>query len=156
MKKLTCIIAVLALLAVIAALAFLSCNKRSIAPRPTLGIDSNQILIQAARTFMAQQPSSAGHDTTRPYPPGSLHRWPLWAQARVQTFGFGKGVVVPVNIQEPLSIRVGAAQVPLSASQITWLLVYQDSAGRWHPEVITRLPDDTAAGPFHGKVRVED
>jgi hypothetical protein len=157
MKKLTCIIAILALLAVIAALTLFSCDKRSVAPRSNVAVDSNQVLIQAARTFMAQhEPTAPPMIDSLPYARTSLHKTPVWNQALVQTFSFGKGVVVPLNIQEPLSVRVGPNQVHMSASQITWLLLYQDHAGEWHPEVITRLPNDTAAGPFRGKVRVED
>ena len=157
MKKLTYIIAVLASLAVTAALTLFSCDKRSVAPKPANNIDSNQILIQAARTFMTlHQPTAPPMTDSLPYAPTSLHKTPVWDQARVQTFSFGMAVVIPVHIQEPLSVRVGPHQVPMSASRITWLLLYQDHTGEWHPEVITRLPNDTAAGPFRGKVRVED
>jgi len=156
MKKLTCIIAVLALLAAIAALVF-SCNKTATPTNPGPILDSNQVLIQAARTFMEQhEPAAPPITDSLPYTRTSLHKTPRWNEAQVQDFHFGQGVVVPLAIAEPLSIRVGPNQVPLSASRITWLLLYKDGTGQWHPEVITRLPDDTATGPFRGKVRVED
>ena len=42
------------------------------------------------------------------------------------------------------------------ASRITWLLIYKAPTGQWRPEVVTRIPSDTAAGAFQGEIRVED
>lgn len=119
--------------------------------------DSTQEFINAARSFMERhEPITAPVTDSFIYARTSLHKTPRWGHARIQYFSFGRGVVVPVNIAEPLGIKVGRHQVPVSASSITWLLLYQDSAKLWHPEVITRLPNDTRDGPFRGKVRVED
>ena len=154
MKKLTCIFVVLALLVVIALLAFYSCNKAPVSVPVT---DPDQQLINAARSFMQQnEPTAPPMTDSLPYTPTGLHKTPRWGLARIQYFSFGRAVVVPITIAEPIGIKVGPNQVPVSASSITWLLLYQDAAKQWHPEVITRLPNDTADGPFRGIVRVED
>jgi hypothetical protein len=152
MKKLT-------LAGLIALLSLTCCNRRYSGHyhKPVPIIDSTQEFINAARSFMEQHETTAPPVTDSPtYTRTSLHKTPRWGLARIQYFSFGRGVVVPVNIAEPLGIKVGPHQVPVSASSITWLLLYQDSAKLWHPEVITRLPNDTTNGPFRGKVRVED
>ena len=152
MKKLT-------LAGLIALLSLTCCNRRYSGHyhKPVPITDSTQEFINAARSFMEQ------HETTAPqvtdsltYTRTSLHKTPRWELARIQYFSFGRGVVVPVNIGEPLGIKVGPHHFLVSVSSITWLLLYQDSAKQWHPEVITRLPNDTADGPFRGRVRVED
>ena len=138
----------------------LSCRKQSSSGPANAGVtaDSNQVLLQQASSYFAAQkfplnPSAPGD--TLPFSRASLHKTPLWAQARVQSFSFGKGIVVPVNVQEPLSIRVGAGQTVLTASQITWLFMYQDKTQQWHIEVVTRIPGDSTTG-YRAKVRVED
>lgn len=152
MKKLT-------YAAMLSLLLFTYCSKQRSGhfQKPAPITDSTQAFIDAAHAFMdLHEPSAPPMTDSLRYTRTSLHKKPIWSQARIQYFSFGRGVVVPLTIAEPLTIRVGAAQVPLSASRITWLLLYQDTAGRWRPEVITRLPNDTTAGPFRGKVRVED
>jgi hypothetical protein len=151
MKKLT-------LAALIALLTFTFCNKQYSGHYHNLRTsDSTQALIDSAHAFMNQhEPSAPPMLDSQPYARTSLHKTPIWAQARVQPFSFGRGVIVPLTIAEPLTIRVGASQVPVNASQITWLLIYKDPTGQWRPEVVTRIPSDTAAGAFQGEIRVED
>lgn len=151
MKKLT-------LAALIALLTFTFCNKQySGHYQNHRTADSTQALIDSAHAFMNQhEPSAPPMLDSQPYARTSLHKTPIWSQARVQPFSFGRGVVVPLTIAEPLTIRVGAAQVPMTASRITWLLIYKDPTGQWRPEVVTRIPSDTATGAFQGEIRVED
>jgi len=152
MKKLT-------LAGLIALLSLTCCNRRYSGHyhKPVPVTDSTQEFINAARSFMEQHETAAPPVTdSLTYTRTSLHKTSRWGLARIQYFSFGRGVVVPVNIAEPLGIKVGPHHVPVSVSSITWLLLYQDSAKLWHPEVITRLPNDITDGPFRGKVRVED
>jgi hypothetical protein len=166
----------------------ISCHQETLnQPGQPREADSPQALIQQARAFFDQQhyptapTTSAANPTANPAQPAdtlpfsrtTLHKTPLWDQAQIDSFSFGKGVVVPINVQEPLSIRVGAAQTTLTASQITWLFMYKNPAQQWQVEVITRIPDaapttaassvppppvpgSPAAAIFQGKVRVED
>jgi len=152
MKKLT-------LAGLIALLTLTFCNRRHSGHyhRRIPVTDSIQEFINAARSFMEQYEAAAPSAADNlMYARTSLHKTPRWGLARIQYFNFGRGVVVPVNITEPLGIKVGRHQIPVSASSITWLLLYQDSVKLWHPEVITRLPNDMTDGPFRGKIRVED
>ena len=136
-----------------------SCQKRSTHfTSLNAGADANTVFIDSARQYMIRQHytdsiSQPGDST--PMDRTSLHKIPLWSVARVQYFSFGKGVVVPLQITEPLSIRVGVDQIPLT--QITWLLLYRDPRQQWQAEVVTRIPFTTnTERPFQGKVRVED
>lgn len=158
MKKLT-----VTAIALIALLFALSCHQEALNPGQAGSSDSSQVLISQARKYFEAQ-----HYPTNPSQPGdtlpmsrtTLHKTPLWNQARVSPFSFGTGVVVPIQVQENLSIQVGAAQTPLSASNITWLLMYKDPIRHWQVEVITRIPDAVPLGaipsPFQGTVQVED
>jgi len=147
MKKLTTLIALIALLFA------LSCQKQHnnhSAPGQTTVTDSNQTFLQEARTFFSKgnypvnlAPSSVATESTQPddsihYPRNTLHKTPLWSQAQVQTFSFGKGVVLPLQVAEPLSVQMNGQN--LSASQITWLFLYKAPSGAWQVEVITRIP----------------
>ena len=69
--------------------------------------------------------------------------------------------MVPIQVAEPLYVKIGDTLKTLSASQITWLFMYPDTASKWHIEVITRLVTPFSKGIpeaylFKGKVRVED
>jgi hypothetical protein len=150
MKKLT-------LAALIALLTFAHCSKQRSGhlQKPVPFTDSTQALIGAAHTYFDSLPPTDSSATDElPYSPATLHKTPLWGQAQVQRFSFGKGVILPVYINEPLSIQVAGQQ--LSASRITWLLLYPDSAARWHAQLITRIPTDNLPGRFQGTIRIDD
>ena len=138
-----------------------SCQKQPARYPGGPASDADQALLQQAENYFAQQgygydlPADPGDSI--PYAPTSLHKTPLWGQAQVLNLSFGKGIAVPVGIAEPLTIRIGAAQQSVSASALTWLFMYQDSARAWHAQVLTRIPFSLPAGqPFRGEVRVED
>jgi hypothetical protein len=150
MKKLT--VAALLSLAI-----FTYCHKQYSGhyQATTPATDSNQALIHAAHTYFDLLPAPSTTDSDAlPYSPPTLHRTPLWGQAQVQRFSFGKGVVVPVYVNEPLSIKVGSQY--LSASRITWLLLYQDPAALWQAQFVIRIPTDNLPGRFQGTINIED
>ena len=130
----------------------ISCNKAGPAENGTPDADT-QLIHEAMNLFW-----SAYHADSSDYPWTARNCQPLWDKASVATLSTGKAVVVPVAVQGPLSLRIGSRQIPLTASQVTWLLIYQDSAQRWQIERIIRIPyaETTDPVPFTGKVRVED
>jgi len=179
MKKLTTLFALIALLFA------LSCQKQPTGHSANLfqaaALDSNQAFLQQARTFFTKgnypvnlsQPDGATQaaqaSDSLPYSRTSLHKTALWAKAQVQTFSFGKGIVVPIQVAEPLSVQIGGQS--LTANQVTWLFLYREPSGAWHVEVITRIPGagntasltvsnpGTSAAvsvPLPAKVRVEN
>src|SRR6185437_9097365 len=109
MKKIT-------LAGFIALLTLTFCNRQYSGhyhkPKPIT--DSTQEFINAARSFMEQhEPATASVTDSLTYTRTNLHKTPRWRLARIQYFSFGRGVVVPVNIAEPLGIKVGRHQVPV-------------------------------------------
>jgi hypothetical protein len=168
MKKLTTAIAALAMLLAI------SCQKEPAGQFPGtlfngVSSDSSEVLIQQARSYFQKIQSSqtaqnqaANSTDTIPYSRASLHKTPSWGQAQVQTFSFGKGIVVPIQVAEPLGIQLpGQPGVPIS--QLTRLFMYRNPASQWQIEVITTIPTSTPTIPavapasaYQGKVRVED
>jgi hypothetical protein len=144
-------------------LFYVSCNRAKQAT--DAAVSANELLISQARDYfdlevlpMYDPDSTVSLADTRT----SLHKTPVWAEANVQDLSIGKAVVVPVEIREPLYVKLDDGAVSLSASEITWLLMYQDDYLQWHVEVVTKIPDDSylqqlpVAHSFSGKVRVED
>jgi hypothetical protein len=132
----------------------MSCNKAAPSGRPALPDPDAALLREAISYFW-----SAYDPDTVSFTWPARNNQPLWNKAYVGSFSFGKGVVVPVMVPTRLSVRVGGQGLSLTASEVTWLLMYKDSLGQWHIERITRLPATavpTTSVPFTGEVRVED
>jgi hypothetical protein len=132
---------------------YFSCNKtgqREVRPRPGMVMDStaeSEALIQSAKWFFDRNvdlsDDSVGNGARYlPDPRTVLRKIPEWSEARVRQFSFGKGVVLPVGFEEHLSAWRNGRPLVFSATQITWLLMYRDTAGQWHIEVITRIPEE--------------
>ena len=169
-RKFACLLATCSLLT--GALFYVSCNRTTPAVKSIVSPD--QLLISQARDYFGREvlplyepDSTVSLEDARM----SLHKAPVWAEAYVQELSIGKTVVVPVEIREPLYVKLDGGTISLSASQITWLLMYQDALFQWHAEVITKVPDDSylqqlpvahsfsgtlSRRGFTGKIRVED
>jgi hypothetical protein len=161
MKKIVCLIASCSLL--MGTMFYVSCNRTG--PAAADSATTNGLFISQARDYFNREvlplydPDSVVRlEDARM----SLHKSPVWGEANVQDLSFGKAVVVPVEIREPLYVKLDGGAVSLSASEITWLLLYQDEFLQWHVEVVTKIPDDNylqqlpVAHSFSGTVRVED
>ena len=162
-QKLLCLLATCSLITGI--LFYTSCNRKASGNHPSVSVSEDELLITEARAYFEREvlplynpDSTVDLDDARM----SLHKSPVWAEAEVQDLSIGKAVVVPVEIREPLFVKLDDGAVSLSASEITWMLVYRDGLSQWHFEVVTKIPDDSylqqlpTAHLFTGRVRVED
>lgn len=171
---------------------YFSCNKtgqREVRPlagsadSATASAVADEALIQEAKNYLERdaekQDDSVGNKARYlPDPRTVLQKTPLWDRAEVRLFSVGKVVLVPVNVSEALNAWRNGRPLTVSISQITWLLMYRDSAKQWHREVITRIPEERSDsssssssgassvsgasvrsglfGCFQGEIRVED
>lgn len=119
----------------------LSCNKPA-----SLPASAADAYIQTALSafWTAYSPDTAAYTWSARY------STPLWSDARILRLSIGPAVCVPVATRPGLTLHTGAAALP--AGQITWLLLYRDTARQWHIERLTRIPLST---PSY-EIRIED
>jgi len=103
----------------------------------------DKVLIQNAKTYFEQAISRSGNEkTTSSNPRTSINKNPDWQDAYTIQLSFGKAVLVPVEYQQPfifIKTNFGGETIhPLN--QIVKLLVYNDSKGSNHIELITSFP----------------
>ena len=129
-----------------------SCNKS----RQTAPIGADVTMITAARQYLEGEMYLSDSIDSSAFGRRPFRKVPLWDQAVVDTFSFGRGVVVPLQVVDTLSIVVGESQLWLPVQGLTWVLMYKDIFDRWQVEVITRIPHSVASASFTGEIRVEN
>jgi hypothetical protein len=85
----------------------------------------------------------------------------LWEEAHLSPFGKSTAVVVPLHFAKPLFVKSNlSGGSRISLDNLTKLLLYRDSAGAWHAEMITAIPDTAWINhchkPFSGISLIED
>lgn len=166
MKKLTTYSNYKLLLLFIAVIIVNSCKKEnSISNVPLIEIKSNKLINDAKNTFNHQIGSISNYQTLssnskKSYRHG-LSKSPDWKNAAVKTLRNGKAVLVPIEYEKDIFLKVGDTKNSYqSLKTLSYLLIYNNKEKTKTIEWITLMPDDldyrTSGNKFNGKVIIED
>jgi hypothetical protein len=118
-------------------------------------------IIQNAQTYFEQTVAGQGNQNMRGSSPrSSISKQPDWQDAYTIQLSFGKAVLVPVEYQQLFFIKTNfGGQTIHPLSQLAKLLVYNDSKGAYHMQLVTSFPDSTSKiinqAPFTGILLAE-
>lgn len=137
-----------------------ACHKQD----ANTGQHSPADLIANARHFFESTvlPVQASAGTLSQNPRAALPKTPIWGMAYTTKTAIGDMVVVPVAIKSNFYLKTNHGNQSFSAGLFTSLVVYKDSQGSYHAELVTKIPDDSyvadlsAGKQFSGVARIED
>lgn len=134
-----------------------SCKKDDTNLRPL------EPLIAEAKSYFDTQIATQPEKPIDDNPRHQVAKKPLWNKAYTKTISIGQAVIVPLEYSSEIFTKVGKNQDKVYLKDISYLMLYKDKQGKFHAEVVTRMPDDAywdsgkAAGKnFSGIVMVED
>ena len=132
-----------------------SCKKNSLHTKPfnqnTLISKAKNYFNKTLRPITSLDQSSLRTQTAK---------IPQWAKASLLKLSIGQAVLVPLNYSKKLYLKSSLANKLFEVSQLAQLLIYKDSIGNLHGEVITAFPDSNylthPSARFTGILLVED
>jgi hypothetical protein len=95
-------------------------------------------------------------------PQAALPKTPIWGLAYTTKTALGDMIVVPVAVKSKYYVKKNSGNQSFSTGLFTSLVIYKDSSGSYHAELVTKIPDDSYIADlssnkkFTGTARIED
>lgn len=139
-----------------------SCRKDDLIAFDSGNLAESPLLHESRILFnqqLAAHPATANDGVLR----HQAHKIPLWDQAVQVELSVGPALKVPLVYEPQIFIQVGPNKESVPLSELGYLLLYNDSHGQQHAEVVIRIPDaeywahrNEEAREFSGITIVED
>lgn len=89
----------------------------------------------------------------------SLSKTPNWNKAFIKKIRSGNAIIVPIEYEKELYLKVGKDKKLVSLKNLSYLIIYNDKYKNKNIEWVTAIPDENDYDPlkkFVGKVIIEN
>ena len=137
----------------------IGCNKASSDYGPGLTPADRSLLVAAQHYFTDSVLPATNPQPSTHLPRKQSPKIPNWPQARILPLHQGPAVIVPLSYPQKIYLHTALdPQHIYQVDSLARLMIYPDTKGQWHAEIITAIPDSTSRNSrtFQGIILVED